>query len=88
LDKTITLSCGKGLVLLSHPHDNLKFMTDLYSFTFTPYNFFNKKDPWNELSIQYFTEFPANVLIDKLVLEKFNTYFRFLFPIRKTQIAL
>lgn len=82
------LWCGKGLVLLCQPEESRKYMADLFSLSFSPYNFFNKSDPWNELSIHYQPPFPANVLIDQLVLEKFNTYFRFLFPLRKTQIAL
>lgn len=88
LEKVLSLNCGKASILLSVTNNTQKMFVDLFSFKFSSFNFFNRNDPWNGLSINFNTPHPAHLLIDSSIIEKFNTFFRFLFPLRKVQIHL
>lgn len=52
------------------------------------YNILNNEDPWNGLTVSYRVDWPLNLIISSVVVEKFTNIFRFLFPIRNVQLDL
>jgi hypothetical protein len=48
----------------------------------------NLSDPWSGLSLDYKCEWPKHLILSADALEKYNTLFRFLFPIKRVQVEL
>ena len=48
----------------------------------------NQKDPWSGLSLDYECAWPHHLLLSDDLLEKYNSLFRFLFPIKRVQMEL
>lgn len=43
----------------------------------------NQQDPWNGLSLDYRSHWPLHLMFSPDVIEKYNTLFRFLLPIKR-----
>lgn len=48
----------------------------------------NQNDAWGGLSLDYTCEWPKHLILSTDTIEKYNSLFRFLFPIKRVQIEL
>lgn len=48
----------------------------------------NQTDPWSGLSLEYKCQWPLHLVFTADVIEKYNTLFRALLPIKRTQLEL
>ncbi len=48
----------------------------------------NVRDSWNGLSLDYRSHWPLHLMFSPDVIEKYNTLFRFLLPIKRIQLDL
>jgi hypothetical protein len=48
----------------------------------------NQRDPWSGLSLRYTCQWPLHLIFSPDMLEKYNTIYRFLLPVKRIQIEL
>eukprot|EP00347_Sterkiella_histriomuscorum_P015647 403356230 len=79
-----------GTAYLGFTHETLNLPNLLYieNWTFISEAKSNQQDPWNGLSLDYRSHWPLHLMFSPDVIEKYNTLFRFLLPIKRIQLDL
>jgi len=80
--KLLNLDLGRCFIGFLQNSINGNCAIDLMDWKMLGYNIFNNEDAWNGLTIHYDVKWPINLMLSSELMEKYQTLFRFLFPIR------
>jgi gamma-tubulin complex component 4 len=79
----VSLDNGSAFLGFTHETTNLHNRLFLKNWSFTSSYQSNKQDPWSGLSLDYSIEWPLHLIFGSDTIEKYNTLFRFLLPIKR-----
>lgn len=84
----ISLDNGTAFLGFTHETTNLYNRLFLKSWAFTSSYQANKQDAWSGLSLDFEVDWPLHLILGPDTIEKYNQIFRFLLPIKRTQLEL
>ena len=80
----VKLDNGTANLGFTHETNHLSNLLSIENWTFvSEAKSSNQQDPWNGLSLDYRSHWPLHLMFSPEVLEKYNTLFRFLLPIKR-----
>lgn len=79
----VKLDNGSAYLGFTHETVNLSNLVSIDNWTFVSDARSNQSDPWNGLSLDYRSHWPLHLMFSPDVIEKYNTLFRFLLPIKR-----
>jgi gamma-tubulin complex component 4 len=79
---------GAAYLGFTHETVNLSNTLTIENWTFVSEARTNQQDPWNGLSLDYRSHWPLHLMFSTDVVEKYNTLFRLLLPIKRVQLDL
>lgn len=88
LSDFVKLDNGSAYLGFTHETLNLHNIVSIENWTFVSEARSNQQDPWNGLSLDYRSHWPLHLMFSPDVIEKYNTLFRFLLPVKRVQLEL
>lgn len=88
LSEIIDLDNGTAYLGFVQETSNLANVTLIENWAFHSNVKSNQKDPWGGLSLRYMCQWPLHLIFSPDMLEKYNTIYRFLLPVKRIQIEL
>ncbi len=79
----VKLDNGSAYLGFAQETVNLSNIASINNWTFVSDARSNQSDPWNGLSLDYRSHWPLHLMFSPDVIEKYNTLFRFLLPIKR-----
>jgi gamma-tubulin complex component 4 len=88
LGEIIDLDNGTAYLGFVQETRNLANVTLIENWSFHSNVKSNQRDPWSGLSLRYTCQWPLHLIFSPDMLEKYNTIYRFLLPVKRIQIDL
>lgn len=88
ISEIIDLDNGTAYLGFVQETANLANVTMIENWAFSSNVKSNQRDPWSGLSMRYTCQWPLHLIFSPDILEKLNTIYRFLLPVKRIQIEL